>query len=101
AVACSDGTMRGREFTTPGERARYLRLQRQLSRQAKGSKNRQKTKAAMARLKRRERERRADFTAWTGSRVASAHGVVGIEDLSTKNMTSSAKGTVEASGSRV
>lgn len=101
AVATSDGTLRDREFATPGERARYMRLQRQLSRQIKGSKNREKTKQAMRRLKRRERDRRDDFTTWTGSRLASTHSVVVIEDLSTKNMTASARGTVEEPGSNI
>lgn len=101
AVACSDGTLRDREFTTPGERARYVRLQRQLSRQGKGSKNRDKTKARMRRLKRRERDRRDDFTTWTGTRLATRHATVVIEDLSTRNMTASAKGTVGEPGSGV
>lgn len=100
-VACSDGTMRGREFTTPGEARRYRRLQQQLSRQQKGSANREKTKATMRRLKRRERDRREDFTAWAGSRLATAHGMVIIENLPTKNMTASATGTVEAPGTNV
>lgn len=101
ALACSDGTMRDREFITLGETRRYRRLQQQLARSQKGSANRRQTVAKMNRIKRRERDRRADFTAWTGSRLASTNGVVVIEDLSTKNMTSTAKGTVEAPGSNV
>ncbi|MCI2420120.1 transposase [Saccharopolyspora sp. K220] len=101
AVACSDGTMRDREFTTGGEDLRYRRLQKQLARQKHGSANRRKTIAAMRRIKRRERDRRADFASWTANRLATAHGAVVLEDLKTRNMTASAAGTVQAPGSRV
>lgn len=101
SVACSDGTMRDRGFITSGEWRRYRRLQQQLARQQKGSANRRRTVAKMHRIKRRERDRRRDFTAWTGSRLASAHGVVVLEDLHTRTMTLSAKGTVEAPGRQV
>ncbi|MDR7303113.1 RNA-guided endonuclease InsQ/TnpB family protein [Haloactinomyces albus] len=101
AVACSDGTMRDRQFAAPGEQRRYRRLQQKLARQQRGSANRQKTVAKMNRIKRRERDRRDDFTAWTGSRLAGLHGTVALEDLRTRNMTGIAKGTVEQPGSQV
>lgn len=101
AVAVSDGTLRDREFCTPGEAKRYRRLQQRLARQEKGSANRKKTLAAMRVIKCRERDRRNDFTAWTANRLATRHGLVAIEDLRTRNMTRSAKGTVEAPGSNV
>jgi putative transposase len=47
AVATSDGKLRDRDFLTAGERRRALRLQRQLSRAAKHSRNRAKTRAAL------------------------------------------------------
>jgi putative transposase len=101
AVACSDGTMRDRQFRTPGEARRYLALQKKLSRQRKGSANRKKTVAAMRQVKRRERDRRTDFVSWTANRLATGHGMVAVEKLNTRNMTRSAKGTVEEPGSRV
>lgn len=101
AVACSDGTMRDRQFRTPGEARRYLALQQKLSLQRKGSSNRKKTVAAMQQIKRRERDRRTDFVSWTANRLATRHGMVAIEKLNTRNMTRSAKGTVEEPGSRV
>lgn len=101
AVACSDGTMRDRQFRTPGEQRRYLALQKKLARQKKGPTNRKKTVAAMRQIKRRERDRRADFVSWTANRLATRNGLVAIENLPVKNMTRSAKGTVEEPGSRV
>ena len=53
AVACSDGTMGERQFSTPGEARRYLVLQKKLARQKKGSTNRKKTVAALRQVKRR------------------------------------------------
>lgn len=101
AVAASDGTMRDREFLSPGEQERYLRLHRQLSRQVKGSVNRKKTLAAMGTIKRRERDRRADFCNHTASRLVTRHGLVALEELDTGSMTCSARGTVEARGTNV
>lgn len=101
AVAVSDGVMRNRDFRTPGEVVRYRKLQKRLSRQTKGSANRNKTIAAMRRIKRRERDRRADFLLWTANRLATRHGVVVLEDLKTRNMTASARGTAEKPGSNV
>ncbi|MCP2320467.1 putative transposase [Nocardia amikacinitolerans] len=101
AVAVSDATMWDREFCTPGEVARYRRLQQKLARQQKSSANRCKTIIAMRTIRRRERNRRADFCAWTANQLATRHSLVAIEDLRTRNMTASAKGTIEHPGIRV
>ncbi|MEV0340927.1 transposase [Nocardia sp. NPDC050713] len=101
AVAVSDATMWNREFRTPGEAVRYRRLQQKLARQHRGSANRCKTIAAMRAIRRRERNRRADFCAWTANQLATRHGLVAIEDFRTMSMTASAKGTIEHPGSRV
>jgi putative transposase len=101
AVATSDGAMHDREFSSPGEAERYRRLQQQLARQAKGSANRRRTLEAMRRVKGRERDRRQDFTTQLGSALARTNGLVAVEALNTRGMTSSGKGTVEQPGSRV
>src|SRR3982074_2691820 len=101
AGACSDGTMRDRQFSTPGEARRYLVLQKKLARQKKGSTNRKKTVAALPQVKRRERDRRQDFVSWTANRLATRHGMVAVEELNTRNKNRSAKGPVEEPGSRV
>jgi putative transposase len=101
AVAVSDGTMRNRKFLTPSEQQRYRRLQRQLSRRSNGSAIRRKTRATIIQIKRRERDRRKNFCLWTACQLATRHGTVVIEDLFTRNMTSSARGTIENPGSQV
>ncbi|MFF4987384.1 RNA-guided endonuclease InsQ/TnpB family protein [Streptosporangium saharense] len=98
AVATSDGTMRDRWFVTPGEAARMRRLQQQLARQRKGSNRRAATRAKLARLNARVRNRRSDFLAWTADRLTRDHGLVVVEDLKIKSMTASAKGTGDAPG---
>lgn len=100
-VACSDGTFHDREFSTPGEARRYLKLQKKLARQRKGSANRHKTIAAMNSVKRRERYRRKDFSAWVANRLATRHGLVVLEELKTRDMTASAKGTIAERGKQV
>jgi putative transposase len=101
AVATSDGELIDRELLTVGERRRALVLQRRLSRTARGGRNREKTRNALARIRARERHRRRDFCAQTGHRLAEANAVVVIEDLKTRNMTRSAKGTLQQPGCNV
>ncbi|WP_327093363.1 transposase [Nocardia vinacea] len=101
AVACSDGAMFDRAFTTAGEAERYRRLQRRLSRQKKGSANRRKTIAALREIRRRERDRRADFNNQVAHELASEHCLVVLEDLRARNMTVSAKGTAAEPGKNV
>ncbi|GLX03884.1 UTRA domain-containing protein [Microbispora sp. NBRC 16548] len=101
AVVTSGGWMCDREFFTPGETIRLKRLQQQLARQRKESMRRAVARAKLARLNARIRNRRADFLAWTANRLTRDHGLVVVEDLKVKNMTASAKGTMERPGSRV
>ncbi|WP_433522377.1 RNA-guided endonuclease InsQ/TnpB family protein [Nocardia pseudovaccinii] len=101
AVACSDGAMFDRQFTTPGEAERYRRSQQRLARQKKGSANRRKTIAIMREIRKRERDRRADFNNQTAHELASRYRLVALEDLRTRNMTASAKGTVAEPGTNV
>lgn len=101
AVATSGGWMRDRAFVTSGEKARLKRLQQQLSRQKKGSNRRAATRAKIGRLNARIRNRRTDFLAWTANKLTRDHGLVVVEDLKVRNMTKSAKGTLEAPGKNV
>ncbi|MEU0153474.1 RNA-guided endonuclease InsQ/TnpB family protein [Micromonospora fulviviridis] len=107
AVATSDGGLDEREFVTAGEAARLKRLQQRLSRslrvhgRTRGSKRRDATRAQLGRLNARIRARRADFAAQTAVRLVREHGMVAVEDLRIKNMTASAKGSVEQPGRNV
>jgi putative transposase len=86
---------------SPGEAQRKRRLQRQLSRQSKGSNRRNCTKAALARLSAKEADRRRDWIEKTTTSLVLAHDVIVFEDLKVKNMTRSAKGTIESPGRNV
>ena len=95
---------------TEGEKERLVGLERRKARQLTWAKlynsgrysNRlRRTIAEIALLRARQARRRADFTHKLTSGLAKNHGFVGIEDLRVKNMTASAKGTVEEPGKNV
>jgi putative transposase len=91
AVATSAGDLFDREFTTPGEQRRALQLQRKLSRAAKGSANRNKTRQALGKVRARERRRRQDFCIKTAHRLAQNNALVVLEKLPVRTMTRRAK----------
>lgn len=87
AVATSAGDLFDQVFTTAGEQHRALRLQRKLSRAAKGSANRTKTREALGKLRTRERRRRQDFCVKTAHELAHHNALVVMEKLPVCNMT--------------
>lgn len=107
AVATSDGALHDRSFATLGETARLKRLQQRLARSLRThgrnrrSKRRDTVRTENGRLHARIRARRADFAAQAAVRLVHGHGLVAVEDLHVKNMTTSAKGTLEAPGRNV
>lgn len=107
AVATSRGDLHDRAFATSGETVRLQRLQQRLSRSLhahgrnRRSKRRDAVCAQLGRLNARVRARRADFAAQTAVQLVRGHGLVAVEDLRVKNMTASAKGTVEEPGRNV
>jgi putative transposase len=90
------GSLRSSSTTAFGERRRVMALQRRLSRCARSSRGREKTRDALASI--RSRERRRDFCAQASHQIAAANAVVVLEDLKTRQMTRSAKGTLTAPG---
>lgn len=101
-VALSEG--RGRfsvPVATAGEQGRMRRLQQRLARQRKGSRGRQKTKTALARLHQRVRRRRTDALHRLSFHLAQTHSQVFVEALDVAAMTASARGTVAMPGRRV
>lgn len=84
-----------------GQAQRKVRLQRQLARQRKGSKRRERTKLAIARLSAREVDRRNDWIEKTTTDLVRRFDRIGVEDLRIKNMVRSASGTIEAPGTNV
>lgn len=101
AIATSAGELIDRPFTTAGERRRVVALQRRLSRCATRSANRNKARSALAKVRARERRRRLDFCAQTAHQLATVNALVAIEGLKIRNMTSSAKGTLDQPGRNV
>ncbi|MEU9835376.1 transposase [Streptosporangium sp. NPDC048047] len=101
AATTSDADFHNRPFVTDGETQRHRRLHQQLARTRKGSNRRKRVAAKLGTLLQRVRSRRADFNAQTAATLTSRYGTIVLEDLKTKSMTTSAKGTVEQPGSRV
>ncbi|GAA1897857.1 RNA-guided endonuclease InsQ/TnpB family protein [Asanoa iriomotensis] len=104
ALATSDGDLYDMRFATPGERSRLRRIQQRLSRslrthgRTRWSKRRDALRAELTRLNARIRFRRTDFAAQIANRLARSFGLIAVEDLRVKNLTASAKGTVDAPG---
>lgn len=87
AVATSAGELLDQVFSTPAEKRRALRLQRKLSRAAKGSASRNKARQRYAGLRAKEAPRRQDFCVKTARQLAEDNAVVVLEKLPTTNMT--------------
>ena len=81
--------------------ARKRRYQRMMARRRKGSNRRAKARHLCARTARRIASVRADWQHKTSRTLADQAGTVVVEDLKVRNMTKSAKGTVEAPGKQV
>ena len=97
-VATSDGEI----LHAPDMRrleARCKRLQRKMSCQKKGSRRRERTRRRHARTLRRIAMKRRNWQHHVSRKLAG--GTVVVEDLNTRGMTRSAKGTVEEPGTSV
>ena len=100
-VADSDGNL----HTNPRHLATSLkqlaRAQRTVARSKKGSNNRKKAVAHVARIHRKVRRQRDHVLHNLSSAYAKSHGTVVVEKLQIMNMTRSAAGTVEKPGRMV
>lgn len=97
----SDGTHIEPQASFERHEQRLRRYQRRMSRKVKGSRNWHKAKAKVQRLHARIADVRQDFLHKVSSRIAQEHALVVIEDLQVRNMSRSAKGTVEQPGKNV
>lgn len=97
-AALSDGT--NIAPANHGKRAlRALRkAQQDLGRKKRGSSNRRKAVRRVARIQLRVANARKDFLHKHSTTIAKSHGVVVVEALKVRNMSASAKGTVETPG---
>lgn len=81
---------------------RQLRIkQRKLARQKKFGRNWYKTKHQISKLHAKIRRCRLDYLHKVSHAITSKYNIVFVEDLKLKNMTTSAKGTIESPGRMV
>ncbi|UWU16610.1 transposase (plasmid) [Rhizobium sullae] len=101
ALALSDGTVYDLPRMTEKEKRREANLARRVSRRSRGSKNRLRAQRDLRRFRARIVRRRRDAKHKMTTDVVSRCDVLYLEDLKLKNMTASAKGTVEEPGTNV
>jgi putative transposase len=100
-AALSDGTKIEPISAFKGIQDQLSKQQRRLARKKKYGANWRKLKAKIARLHRKAANSRKDFLHKLSTELAKNHGVIKIEKLQVKNMTRSAKGTIETPGRNV
>ena len=104
-VAVSAALSTGDLLSVPGlresEARRLLRFQRRLARAKPGANRRKRVKAAIARIKARQTDRRKDWVEQTSTRLAHRFDLIRVEDLKIKNMVRSARGTAQVPGRNV
>lgn len=84
-----------------GDQEHLARLQRRVSSKKKGSSNRRKAIARLAAFKARQARARRDAMEKVTTTIAKNHGAIAMEDLRVRNMTASARGTVQEPGKSV
>jgi transposase len=101
SAALSTGELLGIPGLVARERRRLRQLKRKLARAQRGSGRRARVRLAIARLKARETDRRKDWVEKVTTRLAGEFDLIRVEDLRIRNMTRSARGTVEEPGRNV
>ncbi|MDT5131262.1 MAG: putative transposase, partial [Mycobacterium sp.] len=101
SAALSTGELLRAPGLTPGESKRLTVLQQRLARCKRGSRRREATKRAIAKLKARERDRRKDWAEKTTTDLARRFDVIRVEELGVRAMTRSARGTIGQPGAGV
>ena len=86
ALVTSDGQHYRAPRISDGDAGRYRTLQRRLARQRKGSRKREKTRLAMARITAKVIDRRRDWAEKVSTRLVTDHDVIVFEKLNTQNM---------------
>jgi len=93
SAALSTGELLHCPGLRPAEQARLRLLQRKLARAKKGSKRRRRVKAAIAKLRVRDADRRKDWAEKLSTDLAHRFDLIRVEDLRITGMTRSARGT--------
>lgn len=100
-LATSDGEMTANPRQVARTRLRVERAARIVARRKQGGKNRWKTVDALARLHERVARQRRDYAHKVSRTLVDANDVLVLEALQVRNMTRSAKGTLEKPGRNV
>lgn len=100
-IATSDGRFFGREIEAESQRRKTRRLQKDLSRTQRGSNRRRKALKRLRTHKARLTRRRRDVLHKISSDLVRNFRAVVLEDLRIRNMTGSARGTLDAPGRNV
>ena len=101
AIASSDGEVFDLTRVSAHVQRQLAAVQKTIARRKKGSRNRFKTVLRLRRIQARHARRRADAKHKATCRLVRDHAVIVMEDLKIRNMTASARGTVEEPGSMV
>ena len=101
SAALSTGEMLCVPRLSPQRERKLRHLQRRLARAKGGSNRRGQVKLAIARLRAREAAICQDWCEKTSTDLARRFDVIRVEDLRVKNMTRSARGTIEEPGKNV
>ena len=101
AAALSTGELLSMPRLSTARRRRLRLLMRKLSRARPGSRRRARVRNQAARLHGRQRDMRRDWCEKTSTTVARRFDVIRIEDLRIRNMTRSARGSVDEPGRNV
>lgn len=101
AVVGDTGFCANVEGQNSGGKKRVRRLQQSLARKKKGSNNRFKARAKLALCKAKEARRRSDQVHKITSTLIKNHDVFVLEDLKVRNMSRSAKGSINDPGTNV
>ena len=97
----SDGTFYAPLNSFRKHEQRLMRAQRAMSRKTKFSSNWKKAKARVQRIHSRIGNVRRDYLHKTSTAISQNHAMVCIEDLQVRNMSRSAKGSIEEPGKQV
>lgn len=100
-LATSTGELRAPLAALTVQQRRLKRYQRAVSRKVKGSCNRKKAITRLGNLHRRIARQRSDWLHKLSTDLADRAPVIVIEDLKVKNMSASARGTIDAPGKNV
>ena len=101
---CQVATSDGHFYSLPDlkkKEARLKKYQKRMARQVKGSNRRKRTKKKLGKVSRKIANIRKNWIHQTTKEIAGKCGTIVVEDLKIKNMTASARGTIENPGRNV